>query len=165
MGDKKSLEELEAMFKDFAMLTSVPKEAMKPIGFVADLPPLELSEDEKRKAEEKLLRSSFSFAVRPINAPNLFFIGADFSSEPSKESCALVIQSEPKINKPKNLKYPNKKRARRIWKKWKHRFGETPGKAMCLPNVGIVSKIVSEHDGYLRYDVTTNPIKNDNGDN
>ena len=103
------------------------------------------------------IKSEFSLKEVPAN------IGFDEALEPSK--CSLIIQGKPKINKPKNLKYPNKKRARRIWKKWKHRFGETPGKAMYLPNVEIVSKIVSEHDGYLRYDVTANPIKNDNGDN
>lgn len=48
-------------------------------------------------------------------------IGFDEALEPSR--CTLIIQSEPKINKPKNLKYPNKKHARRIWKKWKRRFG------------------------------------------
>lgn len=37
------------------------------------------------------------------------------------------------IRRPRNLKYPNKKRARRIWKKWRKRYGAYP-KQIVLPN-------------------------------
>ena len=37
------------------------------------------------------------------------------------------------IHRPRNLKYPNKKRARRIWKKWRRRYGADP-EQMVLPN-------------------------------
>lgn len=79
-------------------------------------------------------------------------IGFDEALEPSR--CSLIIQSEPKINKPKNLKYLNKKRARRIWKKWKRRFGTTPGESIYLPDVE--SRI--EGDNVI---FTAKPIKND----
>lgn len=37
------------------------------------------------------------------------------------------------IHRPHNLKYPNKKRARRIWKKWRKRYG-ADYKQLVLPN-------------------------------
>lgn len=91
------------------------------------------------------------------------FMGIDLASKPSKQVCSLVIQAEPIINKPKNLKYPNKKRARRVWKKkkWKRRFGTTPGKTMYLPNVEIESEMVNEHYGYPWWRIKAKPIKND----
>lgn len=85
-----------------------------------------------------------------------------FGFDPAKEdssTCSLVIEGKPTINKPRNLKYPNKKRARRIWKKWAKRYGTTPSKFAYFPNVEVNCKIASEHDGYLRYDVNAKPIK------
>lgn len=38
------------------------------------------------------------------------------------------------IHRPHNLKYPNKKRARRIWKKWRKRYGADYPKQLVLPN-------------------------------
>lgn len=46
---------------------------------------------------------------------------------------SIMIEGEPCINRPKNLKYPNKKRAKRIWKKWRNRFGVTPSKRAVIP--------------------------------
>ena len=92
----------------------------------------------------------------PIDDSLASFLGADFASEPSKQVRSLIIESEPKINKPKNLKYPNKKRARRILKKWKRRFGTTPGKTIYLPNVEIKSEY--DEDGV---NVNVKPVKND----
>lgn len=80
------------------------------------------------------------------------FMRIDLASKPSKQVCSLVIQAEPKINKPKNLKYPNKKRARRIWKKWKRRFGATPGESISLSDV----EIKHEGDNLI---FTAKPIK------
>lgn len=98
---------------------------------------------------------SFDFQM-PIDDSLASFLGADFASEPSKQVRSLIIESEPKINKPKNLKYPNKKRARRILKKWKRRFGTTPGKTIYLPNVEIKSEY--DEDGV---NVNVKPVKND----
>lgn len=50
---------------------------------------------------------------------------------------SVILQSEPKINKPKNLKYPNKKRARRIWNKWRNRFGVREAKYYVIPKATI----------------------------
>lgn len=76
-------------------------------------------------------------------------LGFDEALEPSR--CSLIIQSKPKINKPRNLKYPKKKRARRIWKKWAKRYGTTPGKMIFIPNVEIDCKLGEIH-------VTAKPI-------
>lgn len=38
------------------------------------------------------------------------------------------------IHRPHNLKYPNKKRAKRIWKKWRKRYGADYPEQMVLPN-------------------------------
>ena len=38
------------------------------------------------------------------------------------------------IRRPRNLKYPNKKRARRIWKKWRRRYGAHHPEQVVLPN-------------------------------
>lgn len=46
----------------------------------------------------------------------------------------FVIKGNPYIHRPRNLKYPNKKRARRIWKKWRRRYGADYPEQMVLPN-------------------------------
>ena len=38
------------------------------------------------------------------------------------------------IHRPHNLKYPNKKRAKRVWKKWRKRYGVDCPEQMVLPN-------------------------------
>lgn len=48
---------------------------------------------------------------------------------------SVTIQTGKKhIHRPRNLKYPNKKRARRIWKKWRRRYGADYPEQMVLPN-------------------------------
>lgn len=44
------------------------------------------------------------------------------------------------IHRPHNLKYPNKKRARRIWKKWRIRYGADYPKQMVLPNCTVTTE-------------------------
>lgn len=38
------------------------------------------------------------------------------------------------IHRPRNLKYPNKKRAKRVWKKWRRRYGAYHPEQVVLPN-------------------------------
>lgn len=80
-----------------------------------------------------------------LNGDTASIIGFDEALEPSR--CSLIIQSEPKINKPKNLKYPNKKRAKRIWKKWKKRFGVRAEKYLYIPKAKIVKNVEFDDDG------------------
>lgn len=164
MGDK----DTDKLFGNSEILICDPNGELKPLGKVVEcstsLNPEDAAELDSLSVREKMLTEPLS--IGPISfecgmpicdvAP---ILGIDLASEPSKQVCSLVIQSEPKINKPKNLKYPNKKRARRIWKKWAKRFGTTQGKSLYLPNVEIDCGIVSERDGFLRYDVKAEPIK------
>ena len=136
-----------------------PAGEIKPFGKVVECS----SELDKLLVRENMLTEPLK--IKPISTnfdmpceDIASFMGIDLASKPSKQVCSLVIQSEPKINKPKKLKYPNKKRARRMWKKWAKRFGTTPGKRLYLPNVEIDCKIASEQDGYLRYDINAKPI-------
>lgn len=46
---------------------------------------------------------------------------------------ACVITSDFRINRPKNLKYPNRKRAHRVLNKWRKRYGVEYGKALVIP--------------------------------
>ena len=73
--------------------------------------------------------------------------------------CSVTISGEPYIKrtKPKNLKYPNKKRARRIWKKWAKRYGVTPMQTIHLPNVEMSCRM--DERGVF-YNVTAKPIDN-----
>lgn len=68
---------------------------------------------------------NFDFEIREINPA----LGQIFNTSNEEKNYSLVIQNCPK---PKSLKYPNKKRARRIWKKWENRFGV---KSIYVPNV------------------------------
>ena len=69
--------------------------------------------------------------------------------------CSLAISGKPYIHRPKNLKYPNKKRARRIWKKWAKRYGVTPAQTLVIPNAE-VSCGMDERG--IFYNVTAKPI-------
>lgn len=163
MGDK----DTDKLFGNCAIFIGKSEVDMKPLKVVEDslrLNPEDAAELNRLSAREKMLTEPLN--IEPISfecempigdiAP---ILGIDLASEPSKQVCSLVIQSEPKINKPKNLKHPSKKRARRIWKKWAKRFGTMQGKCLYLPNVEINCGIVNERDGFLRYDVKAEPIK------
>jgi hypothetical protein len=157
MGDK----DTNMLFGNCAIFIGKSEADMKSLGKVVEnstrLNPEDAAELDRLSVREKMQVESLH--IKPIsfdcdvpigNMPAI--IGFDEALEPSR--CSLIIQSEPKINKPKNLKYPNKKRARRIWKKWKRRFGTTSGESIYLPDVE--SRI--EGDNVI---FTAKPIKND----
>lgn len=157
MGDK----DTNMLFGNCAIFIGESEADMKPLGKVVEgstkLNPEDaaeldrLSVREKMKVEPLYIKPQMIKGEFPIDyaAP---IIGFDEALEPSK--CSLIIQSEPKINKPKNLKYPNKKRAGRIWKKWKRRFGTTPGESICLSDV---ERRIEGNNVIF----TAKPIKND----
>lgn len=70
--------------------------------------------------------------------------------------CSLTISGKPYIHRPKNLKYPNKKRARRIWKKWAKRYGVTPAQTVYLPNVEMSCEM---NENGVCYNITAKPIE------
>lgn len=156
MGDK----DTNMLFGNCVIFIGKSEADMKPLKVVEDslrLNPKEAAELDRLSVREKMqveplhIKPQMIKGEFPIDyaAP---IIGFDEALEPIR--CSLIIQSKPKIDKPKNLKYPNKKRARRIWKKWKRRFGTTPGESICLPNVDMRNE-----DKNVIF--TSKPIKND----
>lgn len=156
---------MNELFGKAEILICDPNGEMKPLGKVVEnstrLNPEDTAELDRLSVREKMeaeplciklqmIKGEFSIGdVAPI-------LGFDEALEPSR--CSLVIQGKPIINKPKNLKYPNKKRARRIWKKWAKRYGTSPGKMIYLPNV----EVESEYNGdYMSVNVKAKPIKQD----
>lgn len=115
MGDK----DTNMLFGNCAIFIGKSETDMKPLKVVEDslrLNPEDVAELDRLSVREKMqveplhIKPQMIKGEFPIGdtAP---IIGFDEALEPSR--CSLIIQSEPKINKPKNLKYPNKKRARR----------------------------------------------------
>lgn len=153
MGDK----DTNMLFGNCAIFIGKSEVDMKPLKVVEDS--LRLNPEDAVELDRLSVREKCDFQI-PMDDSLASLLGADFASEPSEEVCSLIIMGEPKINKPKNIKYPNKKRARRVWKKWKRRFGTTPNKAMYFPEVEIECK-------YDRDSMSVNvkPIQNDNGNN
>lgn len=159
MGDK----DTDKLFGNCAIFIGKPEADMKPLGKVVENS-TKLNPDDAVELDRLSVREKMQF--EPLHIKPLSFdcdipiediapiIGFDEALEPHR--CSLIIQSEPKINKPHNLKYPNKKRARRIWKKWAKRYGTSPGKTIYLPNV----EVKSEYNGDC-VNVNVKPIKND----
>lgn len=148
MGDK----DTDKLFGNCAIFIGKSEVDMKPLKVVEDS--IEL---DRLSVREKMLTMPLHIKTQSIKSEFSIdyaapIVGFDEALEPSR--CSLIIQSKPKINKPKNLKYPNKKRARRIWKKWKRRFGTTPCESIYLSDV----EIKHEGDNLI---FTAKPIKND----
>lgn len=71
---------------------------------------------------------------------------------------AIQIQEEKYILRPKNLKYPHKKRKKRILKKWEKRFGYTGGKILYIPKAEI-KKELKQINGKFVAQVTINALE------
>lgn len=151
MGDK----DLNELFGNPELLIGGSLSDLKPLPIVENSIELDsLSVREKMKAKPLQIKP-LSFEVEASFSDDVAkILGVDLASEPSRIS--LMIQEPPIINKPRNLKYPNKKRARRVWKKWAKRYGTSPGEVIYLPNV----EVEREYDGnYMSVNVTAKPIK------
>lgn len=151
MGDK----DMDKLFGKGELLIGGSLSDLKPLPIVENSTKLDsLSVREKMEAEPLQIKP-LSFEVEASFSDDVAkFIGVDLASEPSRIS--LMIQEPPIINKPRNLKYPNKKRARRVWKKWAKRYGTSPGKMIYLPNM----EVESEYDGdHMSVNVTAKPTK------
>lgn len=67
-----------------------------------------------------------------------------FAAETVRKDCtfSVIIQmGKEYIYRPRNLKYPNKKRAKRIWKKWRSRYGVAYPEHVVLPNCTITTQM------------------------
>ena len=159
MGDK----DLNELFGKAEILICDPNGEMKSLGKIVEnstkLNPKDAVELDRLSVREKM-------QVEPLWVKPLSFgcdipigyipaiIGSDEALEPHR--CSFIIEGKPIVNKPRNLKYPNKKRATRVWKKWAKRYGTRPGKMIYLPNV----EVESEYDGdYMSVNVTAKPTK------
>lgn len=153
MGDKDN----NKLFGNSEFLIGGSLSDLKPLPIVENSIELDrLSVREKMEAEPLQIKP-LSFEVEASFSDDIVkFFGVDLASEPNRTS--LMVYGKPIINKPRNLKYPNKKRARRIWKKWAKRYGTSPGKMIYLPNV----EVESEYNGdYKSVNVTAKPTKQD----
>lgn len=151
MGDK----DMNKLFGNPELLIGCSLSDMKPLPIVENCIELDrLSVREKMEAEPLQIKPP-SFEVEASFSDDVAkILGVDLASEPSR--IFLMIQEPSIINKPRNLKYPNKKRARRIWKKWVKRYGTSPGKTIYLPNV----EVESEYNGdYMSVNITAKPTK------
>lgn len=153
MGDK----DINELFGNPELLIGCSLSDMKPLPIVENSIELDSLSVREKMEVEPLQIKPLSFEVEASFSDDIAkFLGVDLASEPSRIS--LMIQEPPIINKPRNLKYPNKKRARRVWKKWAKRYGTSPGKMIYLPNV----EVESEYNGdYMSVNVTAKPTKQD----
>ena len=123
MGDK----DTDKLFEKCKLLIGDSLSYMKPLPIVENSIELDSLSVRKKIEAEPLQIKTLSFEVEASFSDDVAkLLGVDLASEPSRIS--LMIQEPPIINKPRNLKYPNKKRARRVWKKWAKRYGTRPGK-------------------------------------
>lgn len=153
MGDKDN----NKLFGNSEFLIGGSLSDLKPLPIVENSIELDSLSVREKMEVEPLQIKPLSFEVEASFSDDIAkFLGVDLASEPSRIS--LMIQEPPIINKPRNLKYPNKKRARRVWKKWAKRYGTSPGKMIYLPNV----EVESEYNGdYMSVNVTAKPTKQD----
>lgn len=147
MGDKDN----NKLFGNSEFLIGGSLSDLKPLPIVENSIELDSLSVREKMESEPLQIKPLSFEVEASFSDDVAkFLGVDLASEPSRIS--LMIQEPPIINKPRNLKYPNKKRARRVWKKWAKRYGTSPGKMIYFPNVEIDCNPGEIH-------VTAKPIK------
>lgn len=129
MGDK----DINELFGNPELFIGEIGGDMRPLGMITDVTPI-IPDIDWKEEERKTFCASMSMAIPAMDMPS--FLGFDPAKEDSQR-VSLIIEGKPKINKPRNLKYPNKKRARRIWKKWAKRYGTTPSQLAYFPNVEV----------------------------
>lgn len=74
------------------------------------------------------------------------FLMGEPTDEQTREMSVVIhgANSKPEIYRPHNLKYPNKKRAKRIKRKWFNRYGANFGQPIIIPKC----QISFDADGY-----------------
>ena len=127
MGDK----DLNELFGKDELLIGDSLFNMKPLPILENGIKLKESVMQER-IDLKSLIKPLSFKCKALFSDDMAkILDADIPSALSRRF--LMVQWPPTINKPRNLKYPNKKRAWRVWKKWAKRYGISPGKTINLP--------------------------------
>lgn len=100
----------------------------------------------------KIKPLSFKCDLPSVDLDKLLDMGMDVAKDPGFITCSLVVEDKPRINRPKNLKYPNRKRAKRIWNKWRKRFGAIPSRHMVIPKA-ILSVTPAFRNNQAYYDI------------
>lgn len=100
----------------------------------------------------KIKPLSFQCDLPSVDLDKLLDMGMDVAKDPWGITCSLVVEDKPRINRPKNLKHPNRKRARRMWNKWRKRFGTTPSRHTVIPKA-ILSVTPAFRDNQAYYDI------------
>lgn len=129
-----------------------------PIGDV-EMKPLQIAENSIRLPDDESATSRE--LTKPITLtcscsfePSENLINAYASEIGNIHSDIIIEDIVEHIGKPKNLKYPNKKRSRRIWKKWAKLYGMTlEHRTLCLPDVEMV---IDETDEYRTIQINPN---------
>lgn len=128
---------------------NIPRQTFEPL--TNKIPPINFDipkedmEHFRRMVEEPLFKENDNLIAR-------------LRHEVEKQVMSLIIEGEPTINKPKNLKYPHKKRKRRILKKWAKRFGVTPNQ-LVIPEAEVEVGVAPDENGLLLYTMSVKPKK------
>lgn len=160
-------EELDKLFGGTSEVFFAPlgEEKMQKLGEVIS-GTTTLSAEETMKLDRINVREAMLFEPLNIGSISCAFALADGDWETilgmrkdngQPKICSLAIEGKPYIHRPKNLKYPNKKRARRIWKKWAKRYGVTPAQTIIIQNAEMSCEI---NENGVCYNLTAKPIDN-----
>ena len=134
----------------------------KPLGIVEDSTSWECEDVEPTILDEdgdKMVASpNYSFDLAEINKDKLEEFLNGVESNPKQVYHRTTIQEKKYVLRPNNLKYPNKKRKKRILKKWEKRFGFTGGRTIVIPKAKLHTEQVLK-DGIWQTIVTIVPIE------
>lgn len=75
-----------------------------------------------------------------------------------RQIVSMVIRDRLRVNTPKNLKYPHKRRKKRILKKWSKRFGRSPYEVL-FPKVEVEVGVAPDENGLFLYTMSVKPKK------
>lgn len=75
-----------------------------------------------------------------------------------RQIVSMVIRDRLGVNTPKNLKYPHKRRKKRILKKWAKRFGRSPHEIL-FPKAEVEVGVAPDENGLLLYTMSVKPKK------
>lgn len=160
-------EELNKLFGGASEIFFAPlgEDKMQKLGDKIFADTTTLSEDEAMEIDRIKVREAMQIEplkIEPISCSFNLADGQDWETilgiredNGQPKICSLTISGKPYIHRPKNLKYPNKKRARRIWKKWAKRYGVTPAQSIVFPNVEMSCEM---NENGVSYNITAKPI-------
>lgn len=120
-----------------------------------------IEEDDLWKSKMPPMQASYSFDCSILDESGMGNLVEHWFNEAIGKpfEAALCVTSKPFINRPKNLKYPNKKRARRIWNKWRNRYGVKPMQEVLMSNAMVSVEPILK-DGHWQYRIVAESENN-----